>query len=60
MTRQHRRWKKLVARQYRAHDRYLKRYQGRHSRWWDEGQEMLRWEAYVAEHPERAEDTCPF
>jgi hypothetical protein len=51
---------RLYARQYRTYDRDLKRSYGRHSRWLEEGQEGLRWEAYVAEHPERAGDECPF
>lgn len=58
-----RRCNKHAKRSYREYDRSFKRYAGRHSRWWEEGQDHVRWQAYAAENgldPNAIDWECPF
>lgn len=58
-----RRWKAQCRLQYWLHQRSYARARGAHDNWWRLGQEALAWDAYVALHPEAAQqdpDDVPF
>ena len=47
MSRRSRRWNTWVERQYRSYELWCKNSNGRHGRWWDEGQQALAWDEYL-------------
>jgi hypothetical protein len=47
VSRRSKRWDTWVNRQYREHDRWYRDCNGRHSRWWELGQDALGWESYA-------------